>query len=388
MTAVIHGDVAPGFEPVADAFRSAFDGRPDMGAALSIRHEGRLVARLWGGLADPRSGRPWEAGTPSVIFSCTKGLMSLMIAQLVEDEKLDYDAPVASYWPEFAAAAKSAVTLRHLAAHQAGLSAPRCDLSLEQILDWSQVTSYLAHQVPLWVPGQGYAYHAITHGWLLGEVLRRVTGESVSQYFRRRVTGPLGADVWIGLPADLEPRVAHLFAIPDANPGPAPDLPGDGVDWPLRALTLGNALPPGLITETGGFNDPRVHAAEIPGAGGIATADGLAAIWSAAVTPTEGVRLLGPEIVARATEVVSEGPPVFPANPPFPRWGMGFMLDSDHRRLLGPKSFGHDGAGGQVAFADPVAKVGFAFITNQMEGGGDPRGNAIVTALRDVLGAY
>jgi CubicO group peptidase (beta-lactamase class C family) len=381
----ISGNVAPGFEQVATAFEAAFEGRPDMGAGLHIRRNGEVVADLWDGVADRRAGAPWTADTAAVVFSCTKGLVSLLAAQLVQEGQLDYDAPVARYWPEFAQAGKDSVTLGQALAHQAGLSALDVSLTADELVDWERVTAALAAMTPLWPPGTGYTYHPITHGWLAGEVIRRVTGKSVGQVFAERVAKPIGADAWIGLPRDHAGPVAHsvvaepliqLWADEAAREAAAPP------NWAYRAMTLGEALPAELVTDTGGFNDRRIQQAEIPGAGGIASARGLAAIWSAAVTPTEGGALLDAATRERATRTMSEGRPVFPAEPPFSRWGMGFQLDSESRRYLGPNSFGHDGAGGQSAFADPDHGVGFAFVTNWMEGPGDERATAIIDALR------
>lgn len=389
MSTEIHGTVAAGFERIRSAFASSFDEQPTMGAALAILVDGELVASLWGGVADERDGRAWERDTASVIFSCTKGLMSLLVARLVEQGLIDYAAPVARYWPEFAQNGKGAVTVAEALSHRAGLSAPTEDFELADMLDWDVATSKLAAQAPLWPPGEGYAYHALTHGWLAGELIRRVTGQSPGRYFRETIA-PLGAEAWIGLPA-LRGNVAHLQVSPDLSAlwesesakATSESLP----NWPYRAMTLGRALPAALVTSDGGFNDPRVQQAEIPGAGGIATAEGLATIWSAAVTSTKGVRLAGADVLERATVTVTEGPPVFSAEPPYPRWGMGFQLDSAARRFLTDASFGHDGAGGQVAFADPKHRVGFAYITNWMRGPGDLRGTLLVDTLRDVLGA-
>lgn len=383
------GWAAPGFEAVADAFAAAFEGRPVMGAALAVRHEGREVVNLWGGQADARTGARWTQQTASVIFSCTKGLVSILVARLVEEGRLDYDDRVAAHWPEFAQGGKEAITVRQLLGHQAGLSALSSELTLEDILDWDTVVGHLARQTPLWPPGSGYAYHALTHGWLAGELVRRVTGVSVGRYFADTIARPLGASAWIGLPAD-QAEIAHLNVAPDLVALCEAEAARDSADapnWPYRAMTLGRALPATLVTTDGGFNDRRLQAAEVPGAGGIATARALAAIWSATVTPTRGVSLLSPQIVARATQTVTEGPPVFEAPPPYSRWGMGFQLDSESRRFLTGQSFGHDGAGGQSAFADPVHRVGFAFITNWMEAGEDRRATGIIEALRTVLDA-
>ncbi len=388
MSPVIEGRVAPGFEPLRAAFAAAFADAPTMGAALAIRVGGEEVVNLWGGLADERDGTPWQENTASVIFSCTKGLMGLLVARLVAEGRLDYAAPVARYWPEFAANGKEAVTVAQALAHQAGLSAPAEDFELEDMLDWGRATAKLAAQAPLWPPGQGYAYHALTHGWLAGELIRRVTGLMPGRYFAQVIT-PLGATAYIGNPPP-EAQIAHLQVAPDLSDlwakEVAKEQPGV-INWPFRAMTLGRALPPTLVTETGGFNDPRVQRAEIPGAGGIASARGLATLWSASVTETEGARLLPMEAVLKATAPLTGGAPVFPADPPYPRWGAGLQLDSEARRYLTAESFGHDGAGGQVAFADPVHRVGFAFVTNWMRGVGDTRGTALVDALRSVLGA-
>lgn len=385
---VIEGQVAAGYEVVADAFAAAFDGRPTMGAALAVRIGGRPVVHLWGGIADEQDGSEWTDRTASVIFSCTKGLMSILLARLVQDARLDYDAPVTRYWPEFGAAGKATVTVRQLISHQAGLSAPQNDWALADILDWNTATRLLAEQAPLWPPGTGYAYHALTHGWLTGELVRRVTGMSPGAYFADLIARPLKVSAWIGLPSGHSGPIAHLQVAPELV-----DLwevePANGTDdrpnWGYRAMTLGAALPPSLVTRDGGFNDPSIRQAEIPGAGGIATADALAAIWSATVCETHGVRLLDPAVVTVATHTETSGPPVFDPQPPYSRWGMGFQLDSESRRYLTPRSFGHDGAGGQVGFADPTSGLGFGFITNWMEAAEDRRATRIIDALRTVI---
>jgi CubicO group peptidase (beta-lactamase class C family) len=383
------GLVAPGYEPVATAFAEAFAGRPEMGAALAVVHRGRLVVDLSGGMADRRAGLPWGERTLSVIFSCTKGLLSLLVARLVQEGRIGYDDPVADHWPEYGAAGKGDTRVRELLAHRAGLSAPRRDMTVDDVVEWDRATSLLAEQAPLWEPGSGWAYHAITHGWLAGEIVRRVTGASVGKAFRRMVAGPLGVDAWIGLPPEEGGRVAHMWAgasLERLTERQRAELDEPGREWLWRAMTLGGALPPELVGAGAGFNDPRIQAAEVPGAGGIADARALATIWSAAVTATRGVRLLDDETLDLALHPQVDGPPVFDAPPPWPRWGMGFQLGSDARAYLTDSSFGHDGAGGQVAFADRDHELGFAFLTNQMEAE-DDRATRIIDALREVVGA-
>ena len=385
MSTQMHGSCAAGFEAVTDAFAMSFAGRPTMGAALHVRIGGQSVIDLWGGIADERDGRAWEQDTPSVVFSCTKGLMSILVAHLVEQGRLDYAAPVARYWPEFAAAGKAGITVGQAMAHQARLSAPRQTLTEDDIVNWDRVVSVLAAQEPLWPIGAGYAYHALTHGWIAGELVRRVTGMSPGAYFADLVSGPLAVDAWIGLPDALADRPAHLQVSAPLSALWAEEAKKPAPNWPYKAMTLGDALPADLVTDNGGFNRQRIRAAEIPGAGGIATAKALATIWSATVAQTQGIRLLGDAVIAEATGTQSQGMPVFGGEPPFSRWGYGFQLDSEARRYLGEGCFGHDGAGGQVGFADPSRQIGFGFVTNWMMGPEDQRATGIISALRKVV---
>lgn len=381
------GHVSSGFESVADTFEEIISADPKMGGALSIRLGGDTVVDLWGGVADARSDSPWGERTLNVIFSATKGLSSLLAAQLVQNGKLDYQALVTEYWPEFGGAGKGSTKVKDLLSHRAGLAILKEDLTTEDVLNWKEIVRRLEIEEPLWIPGENHAYHAITHGWLIGEVIRRIVGESIGHYFRSTVAQRLKADTWIGLPSSEESRVAHLHAtkeweslFTDLESDPTPEG-----DFFIRGLTLGKAFPPTLATSEGGFNERRVHAAEIPGAGGISTARGLATIWSATVVRTDGVRLLEDEVIEEATQVQSEGRPFLGQEPPYSRFGMGFQLSSPAREYLGLSSFGHDGAGGQCAFADSKHRVGFAFLTNQMDGPMDERATRLVEALRRLL---
>ncbi|MBB2977134.1 CubicO group peptidase (beta-lactamase class C family) [Microbacterium endophyticum] len=384
-TSSVHGVVAPGFERVADVF--ATTARERGGSALSIRVGGELVVDIWQGSVDSDGAKPWQANTPTAIFSCTKGLVAMLLARIVQEGKVDLDAPVARYWPEFAAAGKERITVRQLAAHRAGLAAPRIDIDRETALDWNRMVTVLAAQEPLWEPGSTYGYHALTFGWLVGEVIRRVTGISVGQYLRETLTVPLHADAWIGLPESVEPRVARLLAGDTLlNPAPGPALDPEQASWMGRAMTLGDAFPAALVLPGEGFDDPAVHRAEVPGAGGIATASALAALWSSTVVSTERTSPLDAAVVDDMTAVQSEGEPVWWIPGPYPKWGTGFMLDSQRREFLSPSSFGHDGAGGQVAFADRDAEVGFGYVTNLFEIADDERGTELVRALRRALG--
>lgn len=383
----IHGTVAPGFEAVADAFVDTVqDGG---GSAVSVRHRGRSVVDLWQGHADIESKRGWRHDTATVVFSCTKGLVAIAIAQLAQDGRLELDSPMARYWPEFAASGKEGITVREALSHRAGLAAPRADISLETALDWTAITEVLAEQEPLWEPGAAHGYHALTYGWLAGELIRRITGQSVGTYFRSEIAEPLNASAWIGLPDEIRPRVARLASgITISTPPPETDgrqIGRNEAQWMERTMTLGAAFPAQLVVRGEGFDDPNVHRAEVPGAGGIATAAALATIWSATVVETDGVRLLDRRVVEDMTRLQSEGEPVWWYPGPYPRWGTGFMLPSQRREFLSKSSFGHDGAGGQVAFADHAHQVGFAYVTNVLEVHSDDRGDSIVRALRNAL---
>ncbi len=387
MTIYSAGYVTRGFESIAEVFEEIISSERNSGAALLMLVERKLVVDLWGGLGDAGKNSDWQERTLNVIFSSTKGLVSILAAQLVQAGVLDYEALVSDYWPEFAQSGKAKVKLKHLLSHRTGLAVLKDDICFEDVLDWQKIVGKLEIQEPMWIPGEEYAYHAITFGWLVGEVIRRVTGMSIGQYFEKAVSELLQADTWIGLPLSQELRVANLHAALDLESfflNLEQDSSTDG-DLLIKSLTLGNAFPPTLITPDGGFNDWRAHAAEIPGAGGISTARGLATIWSAVVTETKGVRLLSDSTIKIGTQVQSEGKPFFGGNPPYGRFGMGFQLSSPAQNYLGLSSFGHDGAGGQCAFADIEHRVGFAFLTNRMRGPSDDRATRLIKALKDLL---
>ncbi|HEX5907257.1 MAG TPA: serine hydrolase domain-containing protein, partial [Propionibacteriaceae bacterium] len=354
----------------------------DHGGALHIRVAGNVVADLWGGQAS--IDRSWQQDTPSVIFSCTKGLVAILIGELVREGRLDLDAPARTYWPEFAAQGKESIPVRWLLSHRAGLPATRRNLQLADIMNWDRMVHVLAEEEPLWPPGAGHRYHALTYGWLAGEIIRRITGMAVEEFFVQRVVRPLKVDAWIGVPEEELPRVAQLY---QALAPPAADLPvvdPEAAALAERAMTLG-ALPAEIAAPNIGFNSDEIRRAVIPGAGGVATAQALATIWGATVSEAESVRLLNDEVIADMCREQSAGEPLFPLPGPWQRWGTGFMLTSERRPFLTEKSFGHDGLGGQVAFADPEYEVGFAYLTNDLQEFYDSRGVVLVEALQRLL---
>jgi CubicO group peptidase (beta-lactamase class C family) len=381
----VEGTVAPGFEPLGEAFTQVLAASHGHGGALHVRLDGKVVADLWGGNAV--SDGPWQHDTPSVIFSCTKGLVSILAGELVRDGRLDLDAPVNDYWPEFDRHGKGSMPVRWLMSHRAGLPAVREDLQLADVLDWERMVELLAEEQPLLPPGETHQYHALTFGWLAGEIIRRITGKGVAEFFVERISKPLGVAAWIGMPEAELPRVAQLYsATPPPEPLPLPpdaDLELAGLNE--KAMTLGSAFSADFAEENTGFNSDDVRQAVIPGAGGIATAPALATIWSATVSNAETIRLLDEEVIADMSAEQSAGPPAVPLPGPWQRWGTGFMLSSEARPFLSDASFGHDGAGGQVSFADPEYKVGFAYLTNDLQRIDDKRGVLLVEVLRDLL---
>lgn len=377
----IRGDVDEGYGPVADVFRDNFRSRGDVGAAVVVYLDGRRVVDLCGGVADHRSGRPWTPETPAVVFSCTKGLLAICAYLLVQQGRLDLDAPVTRYWPGFERAGKADIPVRSLLTHRAGLPALDRAMTRDDVLAWQPVIEAIEAQAPLWQPGSAYSYHALTYGWLVGEVIHRVTGVLPGEFFRAAIGDPLGLRTWIGLPRQEQATVAWTLA-PPGEPMSFPDQVSE------RSLTMGGAFDfpadsDGLVS----FNDPAIQAAGIPGAGGVSSAEGLARLYSACVSGTAGPRLLTDASVADAIVVRSQGQQRYGWADAGQRWGTGFLLGSPGvRPMLGERSFGHDGAGGHLAFGDDSYRVGFAYVINQMGGPDDDRANRLTAALRARLG--
>jgi CubicO group peptidase (beta-lactamase class C family) len=385
----VHGLVEDGYGPVHDVFVDNFRLRGDVGASCTVYVRGRLVVDLWGGTADRRSGRPWEEDTAAVIFSCSKGLLAICVCLLVERGLLELDRPIATWWPAFAANGKEAITLRHAMSHRSGLAALDASLSRAEVLAWTPVTSAIEAQRPLHPPSAGHVYHAMTYGWIVGEVIRSVTGMTPGAFLRDALVGPLGLRAWIGLPDHARSTVAWM-----EPPLPDEDTPAaraaarlaDASPEIERSLTMGGAF--AFPSDAAGvtFNDPEIQAAEIPGANGIATARSLARLYAGCVSAIDGPPLLRPDRLADAMIVRAAGAQLSGMPDDGARWGTGFQLASPPTQpMLGSASFGHAGAGGQLAFGDREHEVGFAYLANQMGGYGDARASELTAALRRVL---
>lgn len=367
------------FGVVADAFSRNFAEYGELGAAVTVFVGGRKVVDLWGGVADGRTGRPWTQDTVVPVFSCAKGVVSVCAHLLAQEGHLKLDAPVSRYWPEFARGGKEDITCRMVLGHRAGLPALDAMLGFEEIAAWTPVIHAIEEQEPLWEPDTAYEYHGHVFGFLIGEVIRRVTGLTPGAYFRRAVGEPLGLRAWIGLPAEEMDGRARLVEAEGRPRMPGPE------HLLTRIVTMNGALVfPGL-DEPHGWNDPALLGMELPGAGATASASGLAGLYAAAVTGVEGQeRLLTPDTVTDALGEVSSGRGWlgFDAGA---RWGSGFLLDSSFRPMLGERSFGNDGAGGQFAFGDDEFGVGFAYVANRMIGHGDARAGRLIEAVRGCL---
>ena len=381
------GWVKPGFEAVRTAFAENFADQGEIGAAVAVYVGDEPVADLWGGVADSTTGRPWSEDTLQLVFSTTKGVVAICANLLAQRGELDLDAPVASYWPEFAANGKDEIPVRWLLSHRAGLPVVDRPLSFEELLDWESPVAALADTTPVWEPGTAHGYHAVTYGWLVGEVIRRVTGKTVGQFVADELAGPLGLDLYIGLPESCEGRVSRLeqpaLEAPTRMPTPheleqiAPFL--DPTSISIRALTMDGVL----FGEA--YNDRALHRAELPAANGIATARSLARLYAATIGDVDGVRLLDDDTVKRASAPESEGPDkVLVART---RFGLGFFLATDFTPLGGEGSFGHSGAGGSLAFAQPDKGYAFAYVMNKMRLnlGGDVRTERLVAAVESSL---
>lgn len=389
----VTGFADEGFGAVADAFADNFRRGPEIGAACAVHHDGRLVVDLHGGVADAHTGRRWTGDTLTVGFSVTKGLMALCGYLAQQRGLLDFDARVTSVWPEFAAQGKQDIVIRDVFAHRAGLMALDADLTLADVLAWDPVIRAIEAQRPLWAPGTAFAYHALTFGWLTGEILRRATGMMPGALLRAYFTERLGVDAWIGVPADVEHRVARMHAprsrlLRTGYRAMPAILRRIGKGPAVRAVTLGSAFPFSLIDGCAGdFNTSAVHAAQIPAANGILDARALATIYAAAVAPVTGEPLLSEASIADAVTVRSVGDGWSAAlSPPGIRFSTGFLVDGiPFRPLLSASSFGHDGASGSLGFADAESRTGFGYVNNLIAPR-DHRANNLTAALRRCLG--
>jgi CubicO group peptidase (beta-lactamase class C family) len=404
----VNGVVEKGWERVADTFRANFKEGKDLGAACCVYVDGRAVVDLWGGLADREKNRSWERDTVVAVASTTKGATAMCAHLLVQRGELDLDAPVTRYWPEFGAAGKGEIPVRYLLSHQAGLPVVDAPMTFEEACAWDPLIRALEIQKPLWTPGTEHLYHAQTYGFLVGEVVKHVTGRSLGTFFAQEIAGPLGLSAWIGLPEEIETRVAQL----DTAPFPYNSVEDMATDFgalmgldPAVALALVKTLwGPGSVLikagSVGGITAENMHsrayrAAEFPGANMFADARSIARMYAATVSDVDGIRLLKPDTVAAMTVLQTDRtrmhgvpPELEPATRNMFNMSLGFWRSSPPvMPMLGPASFGHPGSGGSLGAADPKARLGFGYVSNLWAATLiDPRAIELTSAVAKCLG--
>ena len=386
----IHGECDARFAKVRDGFASNFAAGKEIGASVCGTVNGKPVLDLWAGHADKARTKPWHKNTLVNVYSTTKGLGAACAALLVERGKLDLDAPVAKYWPEFAQAGKEKLPVRYCLTHQAGLPAIRKPLSAEDMYDYPKMCAELAAQEPWWTPGTAHGYHAITYGWLVGELVRRTSGRSVGRFFREEIVHPLTLDAFIGSGPELDARIADLNPSPPPAPGTRDLLAEMMADKEsLQGKTFGN--PPALGPRV--VNSRAWRNAEICSANGHTNARSLATFYAALGAWTRGQPFRGVQLISKAgmertrTEQAAGIDKVLQLSN---RIALGFMLPSPMRRFSdNTKAFGHGGAGGSLGFCDPENGISFGYAMNQMQAGGpggDPRWWPMIQAMYDAIG--
>jgi CubicO group peptidase (beta-lactamase class C family) len=405
----VNGTVAEGFEPVRDAFVRNFETLGELGAAVAVYRDGRKVVDLWGGIrdvdgTDGRDGRdgrdgtadsaPWERDTAHVMHSATKGVGAAVLLLLHERGQLDLDVPVGEYWPEFKARGKERLLVRHVLSHRAGVPVVDRPLTPAEAADPDRTADVIAAQAPLWEPGTDHGYHAHTYGWILAELVRRVTGgRGVGEWIAAEISAPLGLDLWVGLPEAAAHRVGRAGRVNPPESGSAlRTRPKRTVAEAYKdpASTTSRAF--AAITPPPDDNDPAYRAASLPSSNGIATAEGLARFYAALIGEVEdeaggavkSARLWTPATTDLARAEESAGPDrTLVVNT---RFGLGYMLHGTASPLLGPTSFGHPGRGGPLGFADPESGIAFGYVTNGFRKTvtADPRAQSLVRAVRAV----
>lgn len=369
--AEVHGDCDERYDAVRKVLADNLASGADVGASVAVYVDGEPVVDIWGGWTDASKTTPWERDTIVNVYSTTKTMTALSALVLADAGELDFNAPVSTYWPEFAAAGKDAIEVRHLMSHTAGLSGWAAPMEAEDLYDWDKATSLLAAQEPWWTPGTASGYHAVTQGYLVGEVVRRITGQSLGTFFAKQIAEPLGADFHIGLDAADDARVATLL--------PPPPLTEQIGSLPADSVIRRTFTNPTVDVSATTTRDWR--AAEIPAANGHGNARSVAAVQSVLACGGEarGIRLLSEAGCNRVFDAQSDGDDLVLGIPV--RFGMGYGLASQ-AMPMGPRTAFWGGYGGSVIVVDLDLKIAVAYVMNRMEAGlvGDTRGMGVVQA--------
>lgn len=374
----IRGQVAAGFEPVLDAFLQNFASGEEVGAGVCVWRDGVCVANLWGGYQDKAVSRPWTADTLVNGMSSTKPLAATCFHLLVDRGVADYDDPIDRYWPEFAQNGKAGVPIRYILDHRLGLPLIPAACWPNQLFDWDRFCAALAAEKPLWKPGTNAGYHVRTYGFLIGEVVRRIDGRTLGKFFRDEIARPFGLDYYIGLPESEFDRCAEF--IPETR-GTIYDAAIDPESYLARAS-------PAIDPEV--FNSAAWRSAELPASNGHGSARALSLFYAILANGGEidGKRLLSRQTLARATAVQHSIHELVMDRTY--QQALGFLRSSPPIVPMGPlaTSFGHQGAGGALGFADPVNRVGFGYLMNKMHARREngPRAGRLIDAVYRCLG--
>jgi CubicO group peptidase (beta-lactamase class C family) len=380
------------FARVRDEFERNFLERGEVGAAVAIHLEGTPVVDLWGGLADPSTGQPWTKETVVVVFSSTKGMAAACLHVLIDRALLDLDAPISRYWPEFGKNGKANLTVAMALSHQIGLPLWQRDIPKDGLLDWKLATSALAEERPIWQPGTCHGYHGIAAGFLWGELVQRVTGITIGQFLQSEIARPLGAEVWIGLPESEDFRAANVI-LADVDPDSRmfSKLLADP-DW-IGGLMVNNV---GHLFDPEMLNSRAFRGAELPSAGGVANARGLARLYVPLSLDgsVKGVRIVSPAALPlmRSTRSASSCDLMLQIATSFTygfskTWGRR-QDGSGNYAILGEQAFGAPGMGGSIGFADGEARMAFGYTMNRLGGGValNERGQSLIDAAYQALG--
>ncbi len=392
MAANIGGTTTAKFERIKEEFARNFAERGEVGASVCVSVNGETVVDLWGGMADPAAGTPWDRDTISIIFSCTKAATALCAHILIDRGLLKLHALVSDYWPEFAKNGKESTTVQMMLNHESAVPALREPVKPGGYLDWDYMVERLADEEAFWEPGTRNGYHMVSFGWTVGELVRRVSGKSLGQFFQDEVAGPLDADFWIGLPDDVIHPIAPIIL---ATPDPSVEMSA----FTKKLFTDPQSIQALSFLNSGGWNhnDPKAHKAEIGGAGGLSNARGQVAMYEplALGGSHNGVTLVSPERLAHMAQV-STATQVDATLLAPTRFASGFMKSMDNRAypggdqtsaIIGESAFGHVGAGGSIGFADPEYGLAFSYTMNQMGMGLllNDRGQSLVDATYAIL---
>ena len=385
----LSGTCAPGWEQVRDAVHTNFAAGEEVGCSVAVYHKGKLVVDLVAGWADRAKTKEYADDALQVVFSTTKGVTATAVAMCVERGLLSYELPVAHYWPEFAQNGKGNVTVAQLLSHQAGLYTVERHMELEEILHWNTITAELAGMAPLWKPGTAHGYHALTFGWLAGELIRRVDGRGVGQFIQEEIAGPLGVEIYVGLPEALENRVVPLLQGRDPNEPAQPETEEARQVRELLEQFMGPNTPGGKALSLSGswtgeglFNRSDVLRAEIPAANGATNARSLAAMYAALQHPVNGVQLLSGAMREAAFTVQTPANEADKCLVVPTSFAMGYMAASDFTPYAGEGSCGHPGFGGSVAFLQPQRELAFGYAMNKLAANlaGDTRAKTLMDA--------